>query len=361
MPKHRSRDNSVERRKSRREKRGHQVSSTSTPRRHRHHSRRRTEWESSSSRDGSRFSDSGLARQPIRQHTEELSILESVTTMGQSIKEGIEKLVSRCERDPAKVTNFSIATNIIENFDPNCKDVEEWLNAVDEYAFIYGWDDRTTSHLALTKLRGAAETWYRGLPTRLFTWAEWRELILKNFKQKHSLNAAIKNMMACTADRYLKLYDYHFAKLALIHKLRLPINDENQINLILGGIMDEQIKICVEASNICGVERLGAYFKILDEERIKSRRVADKRSHTVIASSSSANADSVQKQMRKPIFTTADTENSAVVCFKCKGLGHMRFNCPTLNRGVKPKQLALEYKNVNFIEEVNENNMIKDI
>jgi hypothetical protein len=296
MPKHRSRDNSVERRKSRREKRGHQVSSTSTSRRHRHHSRRRTERESSSSRGGSRFSDSGLARQTIRQHTEELSILESVTNMGQSIKEGIEKLVSRCERDPAKVTNFSIATNIIENFDPNCKDVEEWLNAVDEYAFIYGWDDRTTSHLALTKLRGAAETWYRGLPTRLFTWAEWRELILKNFKQKHNLNAAIKNMMACTADRYLKVYDYHFAKLALIHKIRLPINDENQINLILGGVMDEQIKICVEASNICGVEKLGAYFKILDEER-----VADKRSHTVIASSSSANADSVQKQMRKPI------------------------------------------------------------
>jgi hypothetical protein len=104
------------------------------------------------------------------------------------------------------------------------------------------------------------------------------------------------------------------------------------------------------------VERLGAYFKILDEER-----VADKRSHTVIASSSSANADSVQKQMRKPILTTADIENSAVVCFKCKGLGHMRFNCPTLNRGVKPKQLALEYKNVNFIEGVNENNMIKDV
>jgi hypothetical protein len=337
MLKHRSRDNSVERRKSRRERRGHQDSSTSTSRRHRHHSRRRTERESSSSRNRSRFSDSGLARQTIRQHTEELSILESVTTMGQSIKEGIEKLVSRCERDPAKVTNFSIATNIVENFDPNCKDVEEWLNAVDEYAFIYGWDDRTTSHLALTKLRGASETWYRGLPTRLFTWAEWRELILKNFKQKHNLNAAMKNMMTCTADRYLKLYDYHFAKLALIHKIRLPINDENQINLILGGIMDEQIKICVEASNICGVEKL------------------------VTASSSSANADSVQKQMKKPILTTADTENSAVVCFKCKGLGHMRFNCPTLNRGVKPKQLALEYKNVNFIESVNENNMIKDI
>jgi hypothetical protein len=65
--------------------------------------------------------------------------------------------------------------------------------------------------------------------------------------------------------------------------------------------MDEQIKICVEASNICGVEKLDAYFKILDGERIKSRRIADKRSHTVIASSSSANADSVQKQMRKPI------------------------------------------------------------
>jgi hypothetical protein len=29
----------------------------------------------------------------------------------------------------------------------------DWLHAVDDYAHIYGWDDKVTSHLALSKLR----------------------------------------------------------------------------------------------------------------------------------------------------------------------------------------------------------------
>jgi hypothetical protein len=56
---------------------------------------------------------------------------------------------------------------------------------------IYGWDSKTTSHLALSKLRGAAEVWYRGLPSHLFTWEQWREMILNNF-QKNSI-LSIKN------------------------------------------------------------------------------------------------------------------------------------------------------------------------
>jgi hypothetical protein len=49
---------------------------------------------------------------------------------------------------------------------------------VDEYILIDGWDDKTTSHLALGKLRGPAEIWYRGLLPKLFTWVDWRNMMI---------------------------------------------------------------------------------------------------------------------------------------------------------------------------------------
>jgi hypothetical protein len=139
---------------------------------------------------------------------------------------------------------------------------------VDEYAIIYGWDSKTTSHLALSKLRGAAEVWYRGLPSHLFTWEQWREMILNNFQKKRNLHGSMKAMIDCTANKYDTYYEYHFAKLALIHKLKLPISQGDQVNLVMGGLENERIKIAIETSNINTPEVLAAHFRVLDEQRL---------------------------------------------------------------------------------------------
>jgi hypothetical protein len=147
----------------------------------------------------------------------------SLVEVGKAIVSGVDKMINQTIRRP-QVNNFSIVNNIIEEFDPKTKDANLWLNSVDEYAVIHDWDDKTTSHLALSKLRGAAEIWYRGLPTRLFTWPQWRDFILTNFRQTHNLHLALKDMMACTADAGDSLYDYLYTKLALIYKLKLSTN-----------------------------------------------------------------------------------------------------------------------------------------
>jgi hypothetical protein len=82
--------------------------------------------------------------------------------MSAAIVSGIESLVGQIRLG---VSNVSTVANIIEEFNPMNKNVDEWINAVDEFATIYGWDDKTISHLALSKLRGLVAVWYRGLPT----------------------------------------------------------------------------------------------------------------------------------------------------------------------------------------------------
>ncbi|KAH0821234.1 hypothetical protein GEV33_001557 [Tenebrio molitor] len=92
--------------------------------------------------------------------------------------------------------------------------------------------------------------WYRGLPSHLFTWEQWRKMILNNFQKKRNLHGSMKAMIDCTANKYDTYYEYHFAKLALIHKLKLPISQGDQVNLVMGGLEDKRIKIAIETSNI---------------------------------------------------------------------------------------------------------------
>jgi hypothetical protein len=78
----------------------------------------------------------------------------------------------------------------------------------------------------------------------------------------------MKAMIDCTANKYDTYYEYHFAKLALIHKLKLPISQGDQVNLVMGGLEDERIKIAIETSNINTPEVLAAHFRVLDEQRL---------------------------------------------------------------------------------------------
>jgi hypothetical protein len=138
--------------------------------------------------------------------------------MGAVIVAGLDQLMAKCDAKRSVGMSMSVLSNIVGEFNPLESNVVDWLNAVDEYAVIYNWDDQLTSHLALSKLRGPAEVWYRGLPTRLFTWREWRDMLLTNFQPKRDLYRDLKEMMNCVPLPLESLYEYVYQKLAFVHK-----------------------------------------------------------------------------------------------------------------------------------------------
>lgn len=224
-----------------------------------HHHQRRHSRDSRRSRSRTRVSSS-LYVSPLS---------ESFSQIGAAMVAGLDRLVEK--RIPG-VSNLSIVANIIPIFDPLLHDVDQWVNSVNEFALIYGWDDKTTSHLALSKLRGTAEMWFNGLPTRLFTWKEWYQMLQEKFKIKRDLNKLIQELMSCKPQVNEALYEYVFRKMALMHKLKIPINDEDRVNLIMGGIDDVQIKFTVEAANIKDPHVLANHFRLLDS----TRNISDK-------------------------------------------------------------------------------------
>lgn len=89
-----------------------------------------------------------------------------VTELSEAIIKGISRIVQELEvrSNNQLVSVTSITSSIVPDFNPLYQNVKEWLEMVDEFKYLYKWDDKTVCHLALNKLRGPAETWYRGLP-----------------------------------------------------------------------------------------------------------------------------------------------------------------------------------------------------
>lgn len=216
------------------------------------------------------------------------------------------KLVNKI-KPTNQVSGFSLSNAIIPEFNPLLHNVDEWLNSIDEFAHMYQWDDKTTSHLGLIKLRGPAEVWYRGLPTKLFSWPEWKSMLLENFKPKRNLHKSLQEMMACVPKPGASLYEYLFEKLSLIHKLKIGLSDEDKVNLIMGGINDERIRFSVETANIRNPAVLASHFKTMEIRH-----------------------DSGKQNLNK-LSTSSTNENSQgqnKYCGNCRKRGHFRRECP---------------------------------
>jgi hypothetical protein len=59
----------------------------------------------------------------------------------------------KCISELKKIIDPVLNNNLLMKKKPLTDNDHDWLHAVDDYAHIYGWDDKVTSHLALSKLR----------------------------------------------------------------------------------------------------------------------------------------------------------------------------------------------------------------
>jgi hypothetical protein len=269
----------------------------------------------------------------------------SLSRLSGAIVEGIDRLLVRSESSRVPKVSTSLVQNVIEPFDPRHHNIEEWLDAVDEFKAIYDWDDRTTSHLALNKLSGPAEVWYRGLPSRVFSWDQWRGKLLATFKIKRNLFDAMREMMACEPDQFETLYEYCFQKMALINRLKIPMNGEDQVSLIIGAIQDEHLKFAIEASGITDPNVLAMHFKTLDKKETQSNRTD-------------------APQLRPTFRGKTDSQRpQRLTCFQCGRPGHKRKDCTQTGGETSSRnqrQRAIEY-NVNYIGDKPNNKFFKPI
>jgi hypothetical protein len=183
-------------------------------------------------------------------------------------------------------------------------------------------------------------------------------MLIENFKQKRNLHDAITKMMSRVPLSNESLYEYVYHKIALIHKLKIPLSGEDHVNLIMGGIKDEQIKFSVETAEITEPSVLANHLQTLSKNRNDLSASQMKTARPPFPETSKKQFASAQAppkaQTKKPDDSACNAR-----CYCCDGRGHFARDCPEKRyrssrqnsrkqEGQKPL-LALEYKSVNFI------------
>ncbi|EFA11803.1 Retrovirus-related Pol polyprotein from transposon 297-like Protein [Tribolium castaneum] len=228
---------------------------------HRRHSKTR---DRSSSRDVERrhrhkqkSKGRSLGRHSSRERTSRCqrrrrSEKSDVSALSEALLKGMGQLVQAQGKTVTESHHLvSVTSNLVAEFNP----------------ITDNWDEKTTIHLALNKLRGPAADWFRGLPSRIFAWLQWKEMLIQNFLPKRNLHKELENMMTCVPRIGQSLYEYAFKKLALINKLKLGITPHDKVNLIISSIPDEQVKFTIETAGISDPSVLATHLKMLDEQK----------------------------------------------------------------------------------------------
>lgn len=207
--------------------------------------------------------------------------------------------------------------NDINEFNPSQDEVRDWISKINKLSIIYGWDDAYICHLAINKLRGPAEMWYKTLTVVPRTWTEWTELLTKTFPSTRDLHTLMVDMLAYVPRPKEDLFEYCFNKLALVRKMNLNLSGPDEVNLIVGSIPNEHIKFSVKAANIDDPAKLAVYLKSFESVR----------TGPFPAKLPSSGNDTVAPPVKK-IRQNTNPLNKTLLCFQCDKPGHKRAECP---------------------------------
>lgn len=212
--------------------------------------------------------------------------------------------------------------NVIPEFDPSkrTQTIETWISKVNECAQIYNWTERQTVHYALPKLAGLAQKWYQGLPSLLFSWAEWQSKLKLAFPSDQNYGQLLTEMLACRADFGESLEEYFYQKVVLLN--RCNIHGKNAIDCILFGIEDRSVRTSAEATQFTEPDKLLVYLR-----NIRITKKFNKPNSSLRA----GNADSKQPKILKGAQNDHDNRNNRnyrlTKCYNCGEEGHPYFKC----------------------------------
>lgn len=163
-----------------------------------------------------------------------------VNNVSVNVNDMISVLESRC--NPRPFINAHQMLNALPEFDPENKaqNINIWLHKVNEYAHMYNWDDRQTSHFATQKLVGTAKNWLYSLPSLDFSWPERRA-----FPVEDNFAVIFEEMFnkKTKPDESLRIYFYD--KLMLLN--RCEITKKKSVDFLVYGITDVSLRKSAQA------------------------------------------------------------------------------------------------------------------
>lgn len=193
--------------------------------------------------------------------SDDSSIPSVSSTLAQNdVNEKLDRLTDVLATFFEQKDTSTVKADVIPVFDPD--DVtfttERWLHQVDELRSVYKWSEERTSYFALTRLRGLAKTWYNGLSTVKYSWAEWKEQLLLAFPSERDFNVQLVTMLNRRKKSDESYAQYFYEKRALLN--RCEIDGLKAVSCIIGGIEDSIVASAARAGRYQTPEALFVYL-----------------------------------------------------------------------------------------------------
>ncbi|KAJ3667042.1 hypothetical protein Zmor_002452 [Zophobas morio] len=264
---------------------------------------------------------------PSPQTSDHFSRTESRETTS-SIDRLTEVMTTFIQQAGNRRPSYLTKGEVVPYFNPDDREqnAESWCNKVDELSEIFKWPEDATIYYALSKLRGLAETWYRGQTTLKSTWGEWKERIKTAFPSKRNFYEDLVNMMR-RRKRPEETYDkYFYEKNAMLTGCKIVGSDA--VSCIIGGIDDVVAKTGATAGNHQTPESLFQYLSAINGVSTTPRPSTSRNYSHPHSSTSKSYSHLHEKPERFGSSTNGMSERSAAHCYHCGKNGHYSKYCP---------------------------------